>query len=130
MLRAARPEVQLVGDILVAHDGTGDELGEQGDEGAEADEAPLRLAVPAVDVDGVAHGLEGVEADADGQRHVQRRDADAGDAAQRRGKEVVVFEEGQHREVDHHVDNAELRGAAGANPLGKFTPDQTKTKDP
>jgi len=59
--------VDLVAQIFVFDDGTGDELGEECDEGAEVDEAALHLGVVPVHVDGVAHGLEGVEGDADGQ---------------------------------------------------------------
>ena len=60
---------QLRRHRLVLDDGPGDQLGEHGDEGAEVHHAPLDRRVLPVHVDGVAHGLEGVEGDADGQGH-------------------------------------------------------------
>ena len=90
--------VQLVGDIAVFDDGARDELREHDHVGAEVDDIALRLHIPAVDVDGVGQGLEGVEADA------QRQGADAldlGKAGAQQGidaaqNEVCVFEIEQH----------------------------------
>ena len=65
--------IDLVAQVLVLDDGAGDELGKQGDEGAEIDDVPLRPGVSPVHIDGVAHGLEGVEGDADGQVDAQHR---------------------------------------------------------
>ena len=59
---------QKVGGPL---DGPGHELGEEGDEGGEADGISGGLEVAAVDVDGVGEGLKGVEGDADGQDDMQ-----------------------------------------------------------
>ena len=47
------------------------ELGEQGDEACEPHEAPLHLEPAPVYVDGVAHGLEGVKRDPDGEERLQ-----------------------------------------------------------
>ena len=90
--------VQLAGDIAVFDDGARDELREHDHVGAEVDDIALRLHIPAVDVDGVGQGLEGVEADA------QRQGADAldlGKAGAQQGidaaqDEVCVFEIEQH----------------------------------
>ena len=71
-----RAVVQLLGDGDIAHDGTGDELREHGHIAAKGDDVMLHRALPAVDVDGIGHGLEGIEGDADGQRdlgHVNRQ---------------------------------------------------------
>ena len=57
--------LQIVGHRLVLHDGPGDQLGEQRHIRAEVDDVPLGRHQSSVHVDGVAHGLEGVEGDAD-----------------------------------------------------------------
>lgn len=54
---------------LGALDGPGDELREIRDEQGDVEEVLLRGHPPAVDVDGVAHRLEGVERDTDRQQH-------------------------------------------------------------
>ena len=64
-------DVQLVGDVPVLDDGPRDELREHDHISAEVDDIALGFYIPAVDVDGVGKGLEGVEADA------QRQGADA-----------------------------------------------------
>ena len=61
LIYAAGAEAELVGNILVADDGTRDELREQRDECAEADIVLLHVGVAAIDVYGVAHRLEGIE---------------------------------------------------------------------
>jgi len=52
-------------------DGTGNELREETDEGEEGEQVARGTNLPAVDIDGVAQRLEGVEADAHGQDHLQ-----------------------------------------------------------
>ena len=104
---------ELLVQVLILQDGPGDELGEEGDKGAEIDDVLLHPGVPPVDVDGVAHGLEGVEADADGQGEGdgaapgqgqalddgQKARAQAGKAP---GDEVPVFEKEQQCQVADH----------------------------
>ena len=63
--------LQFVRDCLVADDGTRDELWEQGHIRAEIDDIFLRFRFAPVDIDGVTHGLERIETDADGQRQVR-----------------------------------------------------------
>ena len=99
-----RPAIELVVDILVADDGSRDELGEEGHEGAEFDEVLLHAPVPPVHVDGIAHGLEGVEGNADGERQPKRGDGDAGDAAEGLREEIEILEEEQKQQVDDRVD--------------------------
>ena len=55
---------QLRRDLPVAHDGASDELREQRDVAGEVDEVAGGADVTPPDVDGVAHHLEDVEADA------------------------------------------------------------------
>src|SRR5205823_5755309 len=61
--------LKLRQEIARALDRPGDELREEGDESEEADKVALRLDVAPVGVDGVAHRLERVERDADGEDH-------------------------------------------------------------
>ena len=106
------PPLQLVVQVLVLDNGPGDELGEQGDEGAEGDDVLLAAGVPPVHVDGVAHGLEGIEGDADGQGEGdgaagQGEAVNDGQEAQARrcqaaGDEVVILEEAQQQQVEHY----------------------------
>ena len=67
------PLLQLIRHGFIAYNGTGDELGEQCYIRAKDDGILLHRRVLTVDVDGVAHGLEGIEADADRQRQPQHR---------------------------------------------------------
>ncbi len=91
-------DVQLVGDVPVLHDGARNELREHDHIGTKVDDVALGLHVPAVDVDGVGEGLEGVEADA------QRQGADALDLGKGRAQQGIGA--AQHKvcilEVEQH----------------------------
>ena len=63
--------VQLVRHVAVFHDRAGDQLREHNHVSAEIDNVALSLHIPAVDIDRVGKGLEGIETDA------QRQGADA-----------------------------------------------------
>ena len=52
-------------------DGSSHQLWEKGDEQGEIHERIRRLQPPAINVDGVGHGLKGVKGDSDGQNDVQ-----------------------------------------------------------
>ena len=95
---------QLGQKLRRPHDGPGHQLGEEGHEEEEVHRAVHRLQAPAVDVDGVAEGLEGVKGDAHGHHHVQhQRRRLHPEAGQRRGhrgrEEVEVLEHGQQPQV-------------------------------
>ena len=97
---------QLLVDVGVKDDGTGDQLGEQHHEGTEVDEVMLGLDLAAVNVDGVGHDLEGVEADA--QR--QSQPGQQGDGGPEQGvdvaqEEVCVFKEEQHAQRHNERDH-------------------------
>ena len=69
----------------------------------------------AVHVDGVAHGLERIEGDADGQQQPQGGDGRAQQSVQVIDGEVRVFEEAQNGQVAHHGhDQHRLRAALPA----------------
>ena len=86
----------------VADDGARDELGKQGHVGAEGNGIFLHRRVLAVDVDGVAHGLEGVKADADGQGQAQRRQGEPRQGVDVPGDKIPVLEEDQDRQIEEH----------------------------
>ena len=70
--------VNLSGHIVVFDDGSGDELGEEGDvQNQLAQAAGTRVWVP-VDVNHVAQALEGVKGDANGQRNAKQGQVQAG----------------------------------------------------
>ena len=96
---------ELVCEEGELEDGACDEVGQHGGEAGEIDEVLHGCSVSAIDVDDVAEGLEGVEADAewegemDGGNPVGReveRVAELGEGCE---AEVAVFEEGEGGEV-------------------------------
>ena len=97
---AVLPVLQLPCDVRIADDGACNQLGEQGDIRAEVDEILLRRDAAAIDVDGVAQALEGVKADADGQRKMKQRNFQAGDGVQTADEEVRVLENPQQPHAD------------------------------
>ena len=111
-VRRAGPLVDLIPQVLVLDDGSGDELGEEGDKGAEVEDVPLGTGISPVDVDGVAHGLEGVEGDTDGQMEgdrVQKGQTDILDdghelqpgGGKAAGDEIPIFEEAQQSQIEN-----------------------------
>ena len=123
-LDRVRARLELVGHVAEPDDGAGDELREHGDEAGEVDEVADRARIAAIDIDRVAHGLEGVEADAERQRDAQ------GGVPVPRGQsershqgvvvvdaEVEVLEEPQQRQVaDHRHRQGELLAARSRSP--------------
>ena len=98
---------------FVLDDGSGDQLGEHGDEGAEVHHVALDRCVLPVHVDGIAHGLEGVEGNADGQGDAQQRDGDpaqghalrdaqAGEQIQVLRQKSPVLEKAQEQQIEDH----------------------------
>ena len=95
-----RAVIQLRADICIADDRACHQLREQAHIGCEAVEAAVSCCIAAVNVDGVAHGLEGEEADADGQGQARQRDGGAEQAVDASDDEIQIFENAQHAEVD------------------------------
>ena len=96
---------QLPGHIHIPDNGTGDQLGEQGHIGAEADGVFLHLGIAPIHIDGIAEALEGIEADTHRQRQPQQRDAQTRDGVEALHEEVRVFENAQKGQADHHGHN-------------------------
>ena len=102
VLRRVEPVPQVRCHRFVLDDGAGDQLGEHGDEGAEVHHVALDRCVLPVHVDGIAHGLEGIERDADGQRDAQLGQINARDQGQIGCDEVPVLEKAQQSQVEDH----------------------------
>jgi hypothetical protein len=99
---------ELGQELGSADDGPRHELGEECDEGGELEEGAVGRDAPAVDVDGVAEGLERVEGDAHRQHEVEHRrlhrQAHAREAgAHGRHEEVGVLEEAERAQVAHQA---------------------------
>ena len=103
-------------------DGSGDEVGQHGGEAGEIDEVLHGCGVSAIDVDDVAEGLEGVEADAEWEREMDgwnpvngevERGAELGEGGE---TEIAVFKEGESGEVarDGKGDGLFLAAGSGA----------------
>ena len=97
--RRNRAGVQLSLDVLVAHDGSRDQLGEEGNVEQETEEGLLHVGVLPVHVDHVGHGLEGEKADADGHGYRDDGDRDAEHRVHRLRQKAEVFIKSQHPEV-------------------------------
>ena len=95
----AIPVLQLLRYRLVADDGTRNQLGKQCHIRAEIDDVFLGPCLAPVDVDGIAHGLKGVEADADRQRQIRLGERRAEQGIDRADQEVTVFEYAQQAKV-------------------------------
>ena len=94
-----RSAAELRGDVVVLHDGAGDQLGEEGNVEQQLKKvrrAGIRIAV---DVDRVGHALEGEEGDADGQGEGGQAQTEAGQVADHAAEEAEVLEQGQHGHV-------------------------------
>ena len=81
----------------------GHQPGEESDEQREVEQAAARDEGAAVDVEGVAHRLEGEEGDTHGENDIEVRHVEAQGSQShvgRPGEEVVVLEETQQAEVE------------------------------
>ena len=103
--------VNLQGHGLIADDRPGDELGEEGHVQPHIQHAALGGGFAPVDVDDVAHGLEGVEGDADGQGQLYRRHRQAHEP-QILAHKAQIFKDEQTGQVERHRPD-ERRPAAG-----------------
>jgi hypothetical protein len=104
--------------------GPGHQLREEAHECSEGHEILGGLQLPAIDIDAVAQGLEGVETDAHGQQYLQCRDLQ-GHAQQGEGRDEVVdekveiLEETEQSEVDHHAGGQQQLPLSGILFIGK-----------
>ncbi len=99
LCRADGTAVQLLVDIRIAHDRSGDQLGEHGDIGTEAHQALLGICLFSVQIDRIGHRLECIKADADRQSDIERAQMQA-EHVQVADQKVSVFEESEQDEVE------------------------------
>src|SRR5579872_1847555 len=73
----------------------------------------FRFLMASIDLDGIAHGLEGMEGQSQGQREAPKGKRVGADMAKGEkmvdvlGKEVIVFEEGEGAQVEGETENEE-----------------------
>ena len=103
-MQTALPSVQAPSNILVPDDGTGDQLGEHDDVGAEIEKPAFRRNGPAVCVNEIGRGLEGVKADADGKRRRRKVVPKVQRTVDCRQEKAAVFVEKQDPEVIKHAN--------------------------
>ena len=99
ILPAFLPVLQLPGDVHIADNGAGDELGKQGNIGTEIDDISLGFGVPPVHIHRIADGLKGIKADANGQRQLQKGDAHAGEGIEVLQGKVGILKYRQRRQA-------------------------------
>lgn len=96
---------QLRGNVCIADDGSGDELGEHGHIGGQLQQVSLGRHRATVDIDDVAEHLKGVEADADGQGDLQSRQGKARQRTQGAEEKAGVFAVAQQTQTQHRREN-------------------------
>ena len=124
--RGPRHGLELREQALGPHDRPGDELREEGHVEREVEQVVGRPVAPPVDLERVAHRLERVEGDADGQRDVEPRPqrrfrGQQREVRQTAGEEGAVLEVAEQAEVardarEHEEAPAPHRGRAREPP--------------
>ena len=112
------PAVDLGGDVVILHDGPGDELGEKGDVQQDLEEIiRAGLRVP-VHIDHITQALKGEKGNADGQLDPRQGDGTAQQRIQVAQEKIRVFEHAQNAQVQHH------RRGHRRFPVGTVPPEQ------
>ncbi|MNN31251.1 hypothetical protein D3C81_1449330 [compost metagenome] len=114
--------VELVGQVLEAQHGAGDQVREDRHERREVDQVAGGRGVAAVHVDDVADRLEDIERDPDRQQHMgedERLKAERGhDRVDAVDAEIGVFEVAEDAQVDPHAQQQPALGRFGAHAGG------------
>ena len=101
-VKAVGSLTQLVGNVLIADDWPGNKLRKQGNIGAERNDVSLHFGISTVHINGVAHGLEGIKGNADGQGQIQQRQLAVEDAIDGSDEEIRIFEKEQQSQIGQH----------------------------
>ena len=101
------PVFKLIRNVAIAHDRARDKLREECDICTEIHGVLLNGCVVAVNIDNIAHCLEGIERNAYGQRYYRRCIAahERKNGFQRVNNKACVFEYAQQRKVQHNGSN-------------------------
>ena len=123
-------DMQLSRDIAVFDDGACDELREHDHIGPKINDVVLGLHIPAVDINGVGKGLEGVEADAQrqGADALNGRELGAEQAVQAGEDEVRILKIEQHPQAPRQ-SHQQQRRAGGGLVLHAFQPQAAEVVD-
>ena len=105
----------FLGHRLIAHDGTGNQLREEGDVQADANQVLLHLSIAPVHVDDIAHRLEREKRYANGQCDFRHRKLQAKPRAHVGQQERQIFEHAQHPQIVH---DHQRHGDPGLPPVG------------
>ena len=113
--RPTRIESELMNDLVVPNDWTGNELRKERHEHAEVEEA-VDVPITASQIDQVGDLLEHKEADAERQDQVPGMEAIAQQGVGSAAKEVGIFEQAEHGKVQHHTENGNPPRTSGGEP--------------
>ena len=97
--QAVLPGGELLRDLGIPDDGSGDQLGEEGNVGRKVDKVSPGGDAP-VYIHGVADELEGVKADADRQGDPEQRQGQAGEGVEIMNEKIRVLEKAQDPGAD------------------------------
>ena len=100
ILKGCLPALQFPGHIYIPDDGTGNQLGKQRHISTEGNGIFLGRDIPPVHIHRIAHALEGIEADADGQGQAQQRNGKARYCGKALKEEVCVLKNRQQHDAD------------------------------
>jgi len=83
-------------------------LREEADEGEKGEDIFGRLYFPAIDINRVGEGLEGIEGDTYWKDDIDKQGVsrEMEELAKFRNKEVVIFESGENQQVDDDVEGS------------------------
>ena len=110
--------------IAVAHNRSGNQLGEHGNIGRQPEKGALRRHRAAVYIHSITQGLKGVKTDANGQRNRQQSQFRFQRRIHSREKKVGIFEIAQHRQLPSHRQNQKsLRRAPASEPADQKAAD-------
>ncbi len=115
----------LPGHIGIADDGTGYQLEVHGHIHDKPQEGRLGLDIAAIDIHDIGDHLEGVEADADGQRELRDRQGKRQNRIDILDEEAAVLEDSKQRKADGHSENQ-----CGLSPAGSGEPFHQQTAEP
>ncbi len=101
-LQAGFPVVKAGLHIPVLHDGTGYQLRKHGNIHAEIQQVLLHLCFSPIHVNGIRHGLKGIEGNPYGQRKRQKRKRSSCRGIDRLYQKIRVFEKAQYRQINQH----------------------------